>query len=334
MMFLRRLSFLALLALILGACSLPVLTTNSVPEIAIVLSPTATPFPTATPTSTPTQTSTPTPTATSTPTITPSPTVTPTPTNTPTPTPTPGPTPDGQQRSARVPILMYHYIDVPSAGADAYRVGLSLAPEIFSQHLDYLREQGYTTIHLQDLISYLQTGRPDLPEKPIILTFDDGYRDNYENAFPILQNHEMTATFFIITDFADLAATDPTYARYATWDLLRKMDAAGMEIGSHTRDHPDLRGRSDDFLVWQALGSSQTIEANIGKKPRVLAYPSGSYDEETIRVFHDAGFWGAVTTQPGVEQDSLHLFELKRLRITNETEVPQLAALLDYWEKK
>ncbi|RUA16737.1 MAG: hypothetical protein DSY55_03515 [Clostridia bacterium] len=229
---------------------------------------------------------------------------------------------------------MYHYIDVPPAGADAYRVGLSLAPDIFRQHLNYLREQGYTTIHLQELISYLQTGRPELPEKPVILTFDDGYLDNYENAFPILQEHNMVATFFIITDFADRAATDPAYARYATWGQIRKMDKAGMEIGSHTRDHPDLRDRSDDFLVWQALGSSQTIEANIGKKPRVLAYPSGYYDEKTVRVFHSAGFWGAVTIQPGVEHDSHRLFELKRLRITNETEVPQLTALLDYWEKQ
>ncbi len=227
---------------------------------------------------------------------------------------------------------MYHYISVPPQDADAYRYDLSLPPDVFQQHLDFLNEQGYTTIHLQDLIRYLQRGEPSLPENPIILTFDDGYRDNYENAFPALQAHGMVGTFFIITDFADRAATDPNYARYATWDLLRAMDEAGMEIGSHSRDHPDLRGKDDDFLVWQALGSRQTIEANLGKQPRVLAYPSGAYDEDVIRVFHAAGFWGAVTTQPGIEQDNQHLFELKRLRISHDTEVPQLAAILNYWK--
>ncbi len=230
---------------------------------------------------------------------------------------------------------MYHYISIPPADADAYRRELSLFPDMFQQQLDFLQEQGYTTIHLQDLISYLQRGAPPLPEKPIILTFDDGYLDNYENAFPALQERGMTGTFFIITDFADMAATDPDYARYATWDKLQEMDAGGMEIGSHSRNHPDLKGQDTDFLVWQALGSSQTIEANLGKKPRVLAYPFGSYDQKVIDVFHSAGFWGAVTTQPaGVEQDNQHLFELKRLRISRETGVPELAAILAYWEEQ
>ena len=229
---------------------------------------------------------------------------------------------------------MYHYISIPPADADAYRQELSLPPDTFQQHLDFLQEQGYTTIHLQDLISYLQRGVPELPEKPIILTFDDGHLDNYENAFPALRERGMVGTFFIITDFADLAATDPAYARYAPWDKLREMDAAGMEIGSHSRNHPHLEGQDTDFLVWQALGSSQTIEANLGKKPRVLAYPFGSYDQQVIDVFHSAGFWGAVTTQPaGVEQDNQHLFELKRLRISRETNVPELAAILAYWEE-
>ena len=228
---------------------------------------------------------------------------------------------------------MYHYISVPPPHADAYRQNLSLAPDIFRAHLDFLQEQGYTTIHLSDLISYLQRGTPPLPEKPIILTFDDGYLDNIENAFPALQDHGMVATFFVITDFVDRAATDPDYARYATWDQWRMVDAAGMEIGSHSRDHPDLRDRDHDFLVWQILGSYQTIEANLQHPPRVFAYPSGFYDQAVIEVLRAVGFWGAVTTQPGVLHDNDSLYTLTRLRITSETDVPQLAALLQYWEE-
>ncbi len=315
--------FLLILLWGLSACvSSPAPATR--PSIAMEPGPKVTPSPiqTPTPTFTPSPTATPTPT----------PTVTPTPTLTPTPTPTPGPTPDGQFRSVRVPILMYHYISIPPADADEYRIRLSVAPDLFRQQLDYLQAQGYVTIPMEDLISYLQRGEPPLPEKPIILTFDDGYMDNYENAFPALQERGMVGTFFVITDFADRAATDPAYSLYATWDQWREMDAAGMEIGSHSRDHPDLKGKDVDFLVWQALGSSQTLEANLGKKPRVLAYPFGSYDQQVIEVFHSAGFWGAVTTQPGVVQDTRHLFQMPRLRINNDTSVDALAAILAYWE--
>ncbi len=324
MRLLASFGLLLILPLILAGCGSPPASSPVSESAARVTQPPA--LPTATPTPSPTATPSPIPTAT--------PTTTPTPTITPTATPTPGPTPDGQIRTVRVPILMYHYIAIPPADADDYRRELSLDPAIFVQHLDYLQQQGYTTMRLEDLISYLQRGVPELPPKPIILTFDDGYRDNYDNAFPALAGHGMIGTFFIITDFADLAATDPNYARYATWDQLRDMDAAGMEIGSHSRNHPDLRGKDVDFLVWQALGSSQTIAANLGKKPRVLAYPFGSYDQQVIDVFHSAGFWGAVTTQPGVEQRTDQVFELKRLRISSKTGVAELAALLQYWENQ
>lgn len=290
--------------------------------------------PTATDTPAPTATHTATATPTLSPTITPTQTETPTPTITPTPTPTPGPTPDGVLRTARVPILMYHYISVPPVDADPYRVSNSLDPEIFAAHLDFLQEEGYTTIPLKDLISYLATGRPNLPEKPIVLTFDDGYADNYENAFPELVKRGMMGTFFIITDFATLVGTDEVYEPYATWDQLAEMAAAGMEIGSHSRNHPDLAGKDLDYLVWQALGSKEAIEANIGYHPHILSYPAGSYDQLVIDVFKSAHFWGAVTTKQGVEHSSDQLFELTRVRISHDTGVPQLKALLEYdWGK-
>jgi len=110
--------------------------------------------------------------------------------------------PDGAQRQIRVPVLMYHYLSVPPANADIYRKDLSVAPELFAQHLDRIRAEGYTTITPYDFIAALQTGTP-LPEKPVLITFDDGYRDNYENAFPLLRERGMVATFFVVTDFFD-----------------------------------------------------------------------------------------------------------------------------------
>jgi peptidoglycan/xylan/chitin deacetylase (PgdA/CDA1 family) len=283
---------------------------------------------TYTPTLTSTRTST--PTVTVTPTATPTATTAPTATVTPSPTATPGPTPDGVLRTVRVPILMYHYISTPPAGADVYRQDLSVAPESFAAHLDYLHAQGYTTIPLKDLLSYLATGRPELPAKPLVLTFDDGYEDNFVNAFPALKARDMMGTFFIITDFATQEREG-----YATWDQIDQMAAAGMEIGSHSRDHPNLAGKDLDYLVWQALGSQETIEAHTGAHPHILAYPGGTYDQLVMDVFRSANYWGAVTTQQDDLQRSDQPFELKRIRIRNTTDVPKLEALLAYqWPKE
>lgn len=317
----RRVFGLGLMVLALTACGRP--TTEAVAPAAVAVltaAPTSTPTPlppTATPTPTPSPTPSPTPTATATPTV------------TPTATATPGPTPDGVLRTARVPILMYHYISTPPPDADIYRTDLSVAPETFAAHLDYLQAEGYTTIPLKDLLSYLATGRPELPPKPIVLTFDDGYEDNYLNAFPALKARGMIGTFFVITDFASQDRPG-----YADWTQLAEMAAAGMEIGSHSRDHPNLAGKDLDYLVWQALGSKETIEAHIGSHPHILSYPAGSYDQLVIDVFRSAHYWGAVTTRQGIIQRSDRAFELKRIRIRNTTDVAQLAHLLNAtWEE-
>ncbi len=241
---------------------------------------------------------------------------------TPIPTPTPGPTPDGIPRVARVPILMYHYISAPPPGADKYRIDLSVSPERLESHLRYLRDQGYTTISLRDLVYHLTQGAP-LPPKPIILTFDDGYEDQYLNAFPLLKKYGFRGTFFIITDFVTEERPG-----YMTWSQLKEMVAAGMEIGSHSRNHPDLRGKPVDYLVWQALGSKEAIEAHLGITPRFISWPSGRYDDQAIAVFHSAHFWGGVTTHQGTVQRSDRLFELQRIRVRGSYTAKYLDALL------
>ena len=157
---------------------------------------------------------------------------------------------------------MYHYLSEPPPGADVYRIDLSVSPELFAQHLDLLQAAGYTTVSLYDLADFLAHGTP-LPPQPVIITFDDGYRDNYENAFPLLRARGMKATFFVISDFMDEERPE-----YLTWDMAREMLAAGMSIESHGRNHFSLAKRDDDFLVWQALGSLETIQYELGVRPR------------------------------------------------------------------
>jgi peptidoglycan/xylan/chitin deacetylase (PgdA/CDA1 family) len=263
------------------------------------------------PTATATPTVTPSPTASATPTHTPTasatPTRTPTPTNT--PTPTPFPTPRGESRTVRVPILMYHYISVPPPDADRYRLDLSVTPANLDAQMAWLAENGYTAITLQDLLYHLTLGW-SLPPQPVILTFDDGYKDAYENAFPILQKYGFVGTFFIITDRVTYG--DPNYA---TWDQIIEMHNAGMDIQSHTRTHPDLRGLSGAQLLWQTLGSKEAIEARIDKQVRFFCYPAGKYDANTIRTLRRFGYWAAVTTEYGATHSTDNPFTWQRIRI-------------------
>lgn len=218
---------------------------------------------------------------------------------------------------------MYHYISDPPPNADAIRRDLSIRPHVFEEHLRFLKEAGYTSISLADLALALQAGYP-LPDKPIILTFDDGYRDNFEIAFPLLQKYGFKATFFLLT--APLDAQDPAYI---TWDQAIALDAAGMELGAHGYTHVDLRGQTVDYLVWQILGSKEAIEARIHKPVRFFCYPSGQYDELTIRVLQSADFWGAVTTAAGDVHRSGELFTLRRVRVHGRYSAEALAAVLD-----
>lgn len=273
-------------------------------------------------------------TSTATPTATPSPTATATSTATPlanpspsaTLTPTPWPTPDGVARQVRVPILMYHYLSDPPAGSDRYRRDLSVPPALFEQHLAYLRAQGYQAITLYDLLYHLTQGAP-LPERPVIITFDDGYRDNYSNAFPLLQQYGFSATFFVLTEVTNQGEAD-----YMTWEQLREMAAAGMDIECHARVHENLPENDDARLVWQVLGCREAIESELGERPRFVAYPSGHFDDRVIAFFASDNYWGGITTQQGSLHSSDALFEIKRLRVRNTTTVEDLAELLAFQE--
>ncbi len=237
----------------------------------------------------------------------------------PTCTPIPLPTSDGLQRVVQVPILVYHYVSAPPQGADAIRRDLSVSPEQLEKQLRYFRDEGYTTITLNDLALALQIGHP-LPDKPLILTFDDGYRDNYSNAFPLLQEYGFTATFFLITGLIDDGRPE-----YLTWEQVVEMDAAGMAMEAHGHTHPDLRNRSLDYLIWQMVGAKEAIEARTHKPVRFFCYPSGKYDDRVIQVLHSAHYWGAATLHHGDDHHSDRMFELKRVRVHGYYDIERLS---------
>ncbi len=289
----------------------------------------ALPTPTITPTATPPYKPTLTPafpTATATRALLLAPTLPPTATRA-QPTETPGPTSDGVWRHVRVPILMYHYISTPPANADNYRVNLSVTPDQFRDQMRYLAENGYHTVTLDDVLFALNQGRA-LPPKPVVLTFDDGYTDIYKNAFPILEEFGFVGTFFIVTGWID--ERNPNYI---SWAQAREMAEAGMRIESHSKSHPDLTNKPRDFIVYEVLGSIESIEAHTGRRPRFFCYPAGAFDDNLTAMLPELGVWGAVTTQQGTRHYSDMLYTMRRVRISNDTSLAQFAALLG-WGKE
>jgi len=235
------------------------------------------------------------------------------------PTPTPVVLPD----RARVPILMYHYVSELPPDADRYRVDLTVLPENFRAQLQYLADAGYHPITLADLYLHFTQGYP-LPDKPIVLTFDDGYRDAYEVVFPMLLDYGFPGTFFVLATPTHFESPD-----YMTWAQMKEMADAGMEIQAHGRDHVDLRGRSYDYLVYQIVGIQEAIEYHTGHLPRFFCYPSGKRDANVIAVLESAGYWGAVTTEWGQTHTRDNLYEMPRIRVRGSD---TLAAFVDHIE--
>ncbi len=217
---------------------------------------------------------------------------------------------------------MYHYISDLPPGADRIRRDLTVTPAIFRTHLQYLKDNGYTTTSFIDLHAALNQGG-SLPARPVILTFDDGYTDHYQSAFPLLREFGMTGTFFIITGRVD--ANDRAYL---TWEQVREMANSGMSLEAHTKTHPDLRNRPYEFLVYEILGSIESLTAYTGQRPRVLSYPAGQYDATVLQVVEQAKLSYGVTTQPGRTHSTDNRFEMLRLRVHGNTSAAGLAAIL------
>lgn len=224
--------------------------------------------------------------------------------------------------SVRVPILMYHYVSSPAANADRLRRELSVEPARFEQQMRWLADNGYRTITLDELHAHLADGAP-LPDKPIVLTFDDGHIDHYSFVFPLLRSLGMTGTFFIVADFATFAYTNP---EYLDWKQAKEMADGGMRIESHARTHLDLRRRSFQFLVWEILGSREQIEAYTGHRPRFFCYPAGQYDAAVIRVLKSVDMLGAVTTVHGAQHSLSDAYTWRRIRVRYGASLDEFAA--------
>ena len=198
-----------------------------------------------------------------------------------------------------LPILMYHHIDNKAGG-------LYVDPTTFASQMDYLIGKGYTTTSLPEIASLLSSGQ--VPSKIVALTFDDGYRDFYINAYPILRQRNLKATVFLITQLME--GND-----YLTWEETRELAGNPLiTIGDHTLDHKILSSLPVDQIKNEITASKGIIESQINKTVNTFAYPYGGYNQTAINDLSEAGFVAAVTTQYGNQCIKLPL-TLRRIRI-------------------
>lgn len=235
-------------------------------------------------------------------------------------TPMPIPTP---LNSINVPILIYHYVEYVTDERDTIRKSLNILPHIFIRQIETLKNAGYTFITASELIDILD-GKIKLPQKPIVITFDDGYRDFYTDVFPILKKYKVKAVAYIVSGFLD----KPNYL--FTNQLKEIVKSKLVEIGAHSVNHFRLKGLDPLLARYEILNSKKDLEKLIHIPVVSFAYPDGSFDDESIKMVRQAGFKSAATTLHGVKVDPQNRFSLYRIHPGNKTD----NFLLDYLEQK
>ena len=258
---------------------------------------------------------TPSPTFTPTATYTPSATFTPTPTDTPftNPTPTLVYYPAGQ---VIAPILLYHHISDSNYGSRYY-----VTPGVFRTQMEKLRDWGYSTITVSDLVEVLIYGG-ELPAQPILITFDDGNIDIYNYAFPIMHELGMVGNFYII-------ANSILSRGYVNSEQMREMIDDGWEIGSHSMSHADL---TVDYskIRFEVLQSRQLLQEALGEPINTFAYPYGKTDSFVSTQVSDYGYRAGMGLGRSWEHTLGTLFYLSRIEVQSDYSLPTFAALLPW----
>jgi peptidoglycan/xylan/chitin deacetylase (PgdA/CDA1 family) len=226
------------------------------------------------------------------------------------------------RRSVELPILMYHRVNITTPSTPAASRALTVHPADFERQMVWLKRHGYRAVTQRELFDALFRGRP-LGPRPVLITFDDGYRDVLFRASPVLARLGLRATAYVIS--GRISAGDPSFL---TWGMLRALEKRGIEIGSHTVRHRDLTALSTRDAFAELLHSRLALERRLGHPVQWLAYPFGRYDARIEQLARRAGYVLATTTQPGVRQSARAPLALRRVRILDSTGVGGLAAVL------
>jgi len=212
-----------------------------------------------------------------------------------------------------VPIIMYHRIDDQAESSK-----LSVSPESFERQMQFLKRHNYNVVKLEELPDLINKG--NIPYKTIAITFDDGYENNYTEAYPILKELDIPATIFISP--ALIGIED-----YLTWDQVIEMsESTVISIGSHTMTHAWLPGLVEQRFDTEITDSKRAIESHTRKRTPSFSYPLGGFDRHVREKIIKAGYRIATATNPGKDYPKHDIFAMKRVRISRTSD-----NLLVFW---
>lgn len=204
-----------------------------------------------------------------------------------------------------VPIIMYHNVENSSHfKAD------TVSPENFAWQMAYLKNHGYQLLTLDELIEGIKEGRA-FSRKSVVLTFDDGYENNFIHAFPVLRQYQFPATIFVSPGFIAKKG-------FLDWRQLRQMQKEGISYGSHGMTQGYLPDLSDEKRRYEIKNSKAILERSLNVRIDYFAYPVGGFNEEIKKLLAEAGYVGALATNRGYDRFNKDVFELNRIRFSDK----------------
>ncbi|MDA8223357.1 polysaccharide deacetylase family protein [Desulfosporosinus sp.] len=203
------------------------------------------------------------------------------------------------QQLKEVPVLYYHSVMLEEGNE------VRMPPDQFEAQMAYLQEKGYESVTLDQLYHAFYKGGV-LPQKPIVITFDDGYEDNYATAFPIVKKYGFTAAVFMVSSYIGGEG-------FMSWPQLRELLANGWEIEGHTVNHPYLSQVDKTIVLNELMNSKETLEKGLGKAVGFFAYPYGDLNADVAQAVKQTGYLMAFTTDRGWADLNLDEWHLQRV---------------------
>lgn len=211
-----------------------------------------------------------------------------------------------------VPILVYHHIRVQQGWAKStWSWKMTVTPQTFARHMQHLADKGYTTMTLSDLTAAIR-GERTMPEKPVVITFDDNNLSQYDTALPILEAHGQKAVFYLIVKYLDAA-------HMVNRDRALDLHAKGHEIAAHTMTHRALPGLNDADLAWELTESKRLLEELIGQPVKHLAYPGTAHNQRVRDATKAAGYETATIMDPRNLTEVHDWMKWPRIMMTDDT---------------
>ncbi|MFJ8491930.1 polysaccharide deacetylase family protein [Streptomyces sp. NPDC094038] len=225
-----------------------------------------------------------------------------------------------------VPVLMYH--SVATSPNDATRA-LSVAPEAFAEQMALVGDLGLTPVSTADLCAGWRSGGP-LPDRPVLITFDDGYEGVHRHALPVLAKHGFVSTLFVSTGWIRGAYdTGGGLDAMLDWDQVRELADTGCEIGGHSHTHPQLDQLDDDRLRTELVRSREIVTDELGAPPSSFAYPYGYSSRRVRQAVRDAGYAQALAVGNDLARRRQGPFALQRVTVRRSTDAAEFARLLE-----